>query len=413
MTAHFFLLRDSLKPERLSWIEELLKFYFLKLNPQSFLHASKERDPAFAFFLTGNALYSIQNPATLEIWDRFLSLPSVKIVCDQEELALRGISSGHLKMKNPDQVITHNSLALNGRPSFWKDVMKYARQHEQPIPSALGYLNMISPYMNSSSEALLGCLGAVIESHASWDLYCYLDGVYLTHPGQNPLDAEKIGDKLVYLAERTGKRGLRGQITASARCAAARGYCSIGKAGEPIPACSIQYVKFKDLLNIAADFRSNHIILADNCAAITMRKDATRQPRGAEERARAPPVTILVTSPPYGSEFARGALAFALACAENEIETRVVFIEDGVYCVTGVHSGTGEQQFPTLLDHIDSASCQRNIQFFVFIPSLNARNVARNAKLTAVIPITIPDLGNLLFYPPEGTSASHQRVLFF
>ena len=84
MTAHFFLLRDSLTPERLGWLEELLKFYFLNLNPQSFLHTSEEPDAAFVFFLTGDALYSLQNPQIIEIWENFLSLPSIKIVCDQE-----------------------------------------------------------------------------------------------------------------------------------------------------------------------------------------------------------------------------------------------------------------------------------------------------------------------------------------
>ena len=217
MTAHFFLLRDSLTPERLGWLEELLKFYFLNLNPQSFLHTSKERDAAFVFFLTGDALYSLQNPQMIEIWENFLSLPSIKIVCDQEELALRGITAERLKMKNPDLVITHNSLALNGKPSFWKDVMKYARQHEQPIPSTIGYLHMASPYMNRSSEILLHCLDAALESHTSWDLYCYLDGIHIGHQGQNPLDAENIGDELKNLEDKAGKRGLHGQITASAR----------------------------------------------------------------------------------------------------------------------------------------------------------------------------------------------------
>ena len=224
MTAHFFLIRDILIPERLDWIDELLKFYFLKLNPQSFRHTSHDREAAFTFFLTGDALYSLQNPQMVELWESIFSLPSIKIVCDQEELALRGITVEHLKMKNPDLVITHNSLALNGRPSFWKDVMKYARQHEQPIPSTIGYLHMASPYMHRSSGILLHCLGAALESQTSWDLYCYLDGIHIGHQGQNPLDMENIGDGLEDLEDRAGKRGLHGQITASATCASARGY---------------------------------------------------------------------------------------------------------------------------------------------------------------------------------------------
>ena len=77
-------------------------------------------------------------------------------------------------MKNPELVITHDVLALNGKPSFWKDVMKYARPREQPNPKGHGYLHMASPYMNRSSGILLHCLDAALESHTSWDLYCYL-----------------------------------------------------------------------------------------------------------------------------------------------------------------------------------------------------------------------------------------------
>ncbi len=413
MTAHFFLLRDSLTPERLGWLEELLKFYFLNLNPQSFLHTSKERDAAFVFFLTGDALYSLQNPQMIEIWENFLSLPSIKIVCDQEELALRVITAERLKMKNPDLVITHNSLALNGKPSFWKDVMKYARQHEQPIPSTIGYLHMASPYMNRSSEILLHCLDAALESHTSWDLYCYLDGIHIGHQGQNPLDAENIGDELKNLEDKAGKRGLHGQITASARCAAKRGYCASDGKGGLVPACTIRPVKIRELKDIASQFRSNHIILSENCAIISVKKETIRPTLGFDEKWRVPPVTILVTRHPYGSEYTSGALAFAIACAAKEIQTRVIFIEDGVYVLSGVQTGNNTPEWFNLQAAIDAASGSENLQFFAFTPSLAARNIRKNPKLTGVIPIGIADLGNLLFYPPTGIVANHQRVLFF
>ena len=414
MTAHFFLIRDILIPERLDWIDELLKFYFLKLNPQSFRHTSHDREAAFTFFLTGDALYSLQNPQMVELWESIFSLPSIKIVCDQEELALRGITVEHLKMKNPDLVITHNSLALNGRPSFWKDVMKYARQHEQPIPSTIGYLHMASPYMHRSSGILLHCLGAALESQTSWDLYCYLDGIHIGHQGQNPLDMENIGDGLEDLEDRAGKRGLHGQITASATCASARGYATReeGKEGL-VPACTIQPVKIRDLHTIAAQFRSNHIILAENCARISLRKENIRPTLSFDEKWRVPPVTILVTHHPYGSEFASGAVAFAIACAEKEIQTRVVFIEDGVYALSGLHSCASRPQCLNLQEKIDAVSGSENLQFFVFAPSLQARNMSKNPKLTGVLPIGISDLGNLLFYPPTGIVANHQRILFF
>jgi tRNA 2-thiouridine synthesizing protein C len=414
MTTNFFLIRDVLTPERLGWIDELLKFYFLKINPQSFRHSSHDREAAFTFFLTGDALYSLLNPQTIELWESLFSLPSIKIVCDQEELALRGISVERLKIRNPDLVITHNSLGLNGRPSFWKDVMKYARQHEQPIPSSIGYLHMASPYMYRSSGILLHCLGAALESHTSWDLYCYLDGIHIGHQDQNPLDSENIGNGLEDLENRAGKRGLHSQITASAQCAAARGYCTReeGKVSL-VPACTIRPVKIRDLHEIAVQFRSNYIILAENCATISLKKENIRSTLSFDEKWRVPPVTILVTHHPYGSAYASGALAFAIACAAKDIQTRVIFIEDGVYALSGIYSRASRPQYFNLQEDIDAVSGSENIQFFVFAPSLQARNMIKNPKLTGVIPIEITELGNLLFYPPTGIVANHQRILFF
>ena len=50
MTSHFFLLGSPLTQERLSWIEESLKFFFVKLNPENLLHSSKPKDTVFSFF---------------------------------------------------------------------------------------------------------------------------------------------------------------------------------------------------------------------------------------------------------------------------------------------------------------------------------------------------------------------------
>ena len=115
MTTHFFLLEELVSQERLTWIEEVLKFYFLKLYPETLLHQTKPKDVAFTFLITGDALYSLNEEDTLPIWDIILSLPSVKIICDRKELDLRGISVERLRMKNPEMVIDHNSMSLNGQ----------------------------------------------------------------------------------------------------------------------------------------------------------------------------------------------------------------------------------------------------------------------------------------------------------
>ena len=189
MTSNFFLLDGAITQERLSWIEESLKFYFLKLNPENLLHHTKDHaEGGFSFLPTRDALYSLYDPQTMRIWEIILSLPSVQIICDRQELALRGISIESLKMKYFDQVIDYNRLGVNGQQSFWNDVVKIARQHEQPIPSTIGYLQIESPYMHQSTHSVNQCLAAALEVHASVDLYAYLDGIHMSHHNQNPTD---------------------------------------------------------------------------------------------------------------------------------------------------------------------------------------------------------------------------------
>ena len=414
MTSHFFLLEDAVSPERLSWLQESLKFYFVKLNPENLLHSTKTRDAVFTFFLTGDSLYSLQNPETLQIWEVILSLPSVKIVCDSQELSLRGISIERLKMKSPEQVIGYNSLALDGKSSFWKDVMKYARQHEQPVPSTIGYLQVHSPYMHRSAAALLQCLNAAVEAHASVDLYCYLDGIHAGHTGQNPSEADNVGNGLEEVSEKTAKRGLQCQMLACGRCAAARGYSTWDDGqGIVISTCTIRPVKIRNLNEIIDQFRRNHIILGENIGSIHPKKDAVSATPGASDKGKAPPLTILITDSPYGTEMAFGGLSFAVACAYQGIQTRVIFIEDGIYALTGSHRFDRPSKAFNMQEVIDAVAGTDNLQFFVFVPSLQKRGISRNKAMNGVFDIGPEELGNLLFTLPSGSSASHQRIIMF
>ena len=414
MTAHFFLFGGSLSQERLSWIEECLKFYFVNLNPENLLHHTKTLDSVFVFLLTGDALYSLQDPRTVPLWEIILSMPSVKIVCNLRELELRGISAGRLKMKNPDQVIDRNSLALNGQPSFWKDVMKYARQHEQPVPSTVGYLQTESPYMHQSARAALQFLDAGVEAHASVDLYAYLDGVHLGHTGQNPSESDNIGKGLEEISEKASKRGLACQMIASGRCAAARGYSTWddGK-GMVVSTCSIKPFRIRELKEMVHQFERSHVILAKDSGCIQLKKEGQSTSLVQLENGKKPPITILITRSPYGTEMAFGAISFATACAHEGISTRVVFIDDGVYALMGEHKLDEGTHFFNLQEVVNAVAGSGNLQFFAFQPSLNQRGIQKNRNLNAVLDIDIPELGQLLFFPPSGVSANHQRVIFF
>lgn len=414
MTVHFFLLGEAITQERLGWIGESLKFFFVKLNPENLLHHTKTGEGVFTFLLTGDALYSLVEPDTVRTWEIILSLPSVRIICDRQELVLRGISIEGLKMKYQDLVIDHNRLGVSGQQSFWNDVAKIARQHEQPIPSTIGYLQLDSPYMHRSSLYALRCMTAALEAHASAELYAYLDGVHLGHTGQHPIESENIGTGLEKLAEKAAKRGLQCQMIACARCATTRGYSTWddGK-GLVVSACTIRPFRIRNMDELSGRFSHNHTILGDNVASIEMRKEGQQDTFSLQESGRAPPLTILITRTPYGTERAFGALTFAVACAAKGILTRVIFIENGVYSLTGNHTRIEESAFFTLQDIIDVIAGNDNLQLFAFQPSLHQRGIIKNPKLNAVLDIGMTELGQLLFYPQKGHMAGHQRIIFF
>jgi tRNA 2-thiouridine synthesizing protein C len=172
-------------------------------------------------------------------------------------------------------------------------------------------------------------------------------------------------------------------------------------------------VKIRNLQEITDQFRRNHIILAKDSASILFKKEGQPSSFALQDQGRSPPVTILITRRPYGTEEAFGAISFAVACAYAGIMTRVVFIEDGVYALLGEHKLEKWTHFFNLQEVIDAVAGSENLQFFAFQPSLSQRGIAKNKKLNAVLDIGIPELGQLLFFSPNGVSASHQRIIFF
>jgi tRNA 2-thiouridine synthesizing protein C len=160
-------------------------------------------------------------------------------------------------------------------------------------------------------------------------------------------------------------------------------------------------------------FGRNHIILGDNVASIQLKKETTPSSFPLQESGRAPPIIILVTRTPYGTDIASGAVSFAVACAAQGILTRVLFIEDGVYALTGNHVLEKEGDFFNLQEVIDAVAGSVNLQLFAFHPSLHQRGLTKNPKLNAVLDIGMAELGQLLFYLPKGVQAGHQRIIFF
>lgn len=415
MTTHFFLLTGRVSLERLSWLEECLKFFFVQLYPETLMHRTPSGSPAVTLLITGDALYSLEDIEAQQAWSVILSLSAVRIVCDHQELELRGISVQRLKMKYPDQVIDSNSLAADNRPSFWSDVVGLVRQNRPPLPDAIGWLQSESPYMHHSAWYGVQCLSAGLDARLSPELYAYLDGIHMGHIGQKPTDSENVVRGIQEVHERASKQGLTGMFLACNRCATTRGYSTWDDGnGAVISTCTIKPFHIRDMNTIADRFERPHIILSENSGSVQFpKKGAVVSFDRAEKSSTAPPVTILVTKSPYSTEHAFGALSFAVACAHEGILTRVIFLEDGVHAVSGSHRTPPDSVSFNIQEVLNAVAGSENLHFFVLVPSLQKRGLAKNKELNAVLDIGFPGLGKILFYPPGNVHAEHQRVLMF
>ena len=134
------------------------------------MHQPKGESPVFTFFVTGDALYSLDDPETQQVWTIILSLSAVQLICDRQELDLRGVTAGQSKMKFPDQVITTNSIGPDGQPSFWNDVVALTRQTKPPQPGTVGWLQYESPYMHRSAWYGIRFLSAALVDRLAIDL---------------------------------------------------------------------------------------------------------------------------------------------------------------------------------------------------------------------------------------------------
>ncbi len=415
MTTHFFLLSEYLSAERLSWFEECLKFFFIQLYPETLMHRAPAASPAITLLLTGNALYSLEDTESQQVWSVILTLSSVRIVCDRQELDLRGISVGRLKMKHPDQVIDTNRLDADNRQSFWKDVVSFVRQSRPPLPDAIGWLQNESPYMHLSARYAIRCLVAGLEERLSPELYAYLDGIHMGHTGQKPTESENIVQALQELHDRAVKQGLMSIFLACNRCATARGYSTWDDGnGAVISTCTIKPLHIRDMNVIVDRFERPHIILSKDAGVIQFpKKGAAVSFDRAEKTSHAPPITLLIATSPYSTDHAFGAISLAVACAHQGILTRVVFLEDGVYSVAGNHRSSQDTLPFNVQEVINAVAGSENLHFFVLMPSLQKRGLAKNKDLNAVIDIGFPGLGKILFYPPGNVDAEHQRVFLF
>lgn len=412
MASHAFILGEQVSAERLSWLAGCLKYSYLVQHPDTLRHSVQQESPIFIFFLTGDALYSLHNRELLAIWDMILSLPGIWIVCDREELDLRGLSVKSLKMKYPDQIFDQNGRKKSYPRSFWRELIRVFRKHS-PESLTFGYLLLASPYMNRSCQDALNCLHAAAEEQLSPELYAYLDGIHVIHGNQKPTSSRNIGRGLIDLEKICRKKNLRFLILGSAGCASSRGYVTWeGGDKRVISGCSINPAKIQDMTTIGAQMGGGHLVVGGSAASISF--PAGNEPATPFRRNQdpAPSLVIFLCHTPYQTEYTLGGISLATACAHIGIHTRLVFIEDGVYSLLETHEDSSDEQYLSVHGLIGTLGADPNLEVYAYRPSMTSRGIVKDTAFNAVLEIEMNDLGNILMSPPHQIPVAHQRVLF-
>jgi tRNA 2-thiouridine synthesizing protein C len=344
----------------------------------------------------------------------------VEVICNQQDLDLCGLSLEPLTMKYPGLISGKAVTDKNGTAepggilSFWDLVIESVQNHA-PDRTEFGYLQVKSPYMYRSAQYAIQCLETALARGLDPELYTYMDGIHMGHANQQPTSFRNIGESLVGLSDKAFELRKRCTILGSAHCARERGYEMLEDAkGRMISSCIIRPLKLRRLHEIAGRFADGHSIISTQSGCIHLLPDHPVIPEGLPSREHVPPpLVIIITSTPYGTEIALGALSLAIACAHQGISTRVIFIEDGVYALCGNHVVNPKEQFYAIQDLINSATKSDRLQFFTYTSSLHKRGIQKNRKLNAVLEIGPEDFGKIMFEPPAGITGSCQRVLIF
>ncbi len=392
-----FFLFSNLSKERVKWLCSTIK-------------ASNSLE-TINLYLTGNSLYSLLKPS---IQQSFLTVPqNFNLFAHEKEASLTGISK-HIENNYPKALEPKNStLHFNftdggSQISFWKHLIESIHQSTLSNLKDFSFLQLEGPYMARSSVYATNFVRASLESGHKTYLFNYLDGIHLGHAYQSPSEFLNIGESLENLTGAEKQQGKNLQILACSRCATARGYFN-SKTNEGRPGV-IEDFRMVNLNKIVDKLESNSVCLGANSGLFYATPDKLKG-----EGVSSQPVVenvLFVTRPPYDSEYAFGAISMGMASASHQIPTKVVFIEDGIYCAVGNHKVTAKDKIFNVQEAIEATGDMENLDYFVFSPSLEKRHAPKSEYLTECKPIEEKILADIMFNLQQDTPI-HRRIIFF
>jgi len=412
-----FLFIEKLSLERLEWLSNCFNNRETEENLYGKDSEIFNDIKGLKFFLTGDALFSLIDKRYQKHWLRMLSYDSFQYVLDSEEIKLLGLKIEKSLRSFLEKWLLNNdnnlSLKIESKSDFWDIFIK--KIHAKLYGTQLGFLEFRGPYMSRTSVYALRLLKQAIENNLNSELFTYLDGIHLGHLGQKPSEFENIGKKLRHLSQKAKQNNLQFKMLSCSRCGTARGYIREKNAQGFIQSDDVipNYL-FCNLNKIIDEYEKSKLILAPSWGSIQYFEDDHKDSQFDNKHPNnKPPIIIFITHSPYGSEWTFGGLSFAMACANHSIPIKVIFTEDGTYCLSSIHKISDEDKIFNMQDIIRATSDMDYLEYYVLDKSLNIRNLdLANILNKSIEKINNIELGRILL-SRQDQSINHKRIIFY
>jgi len=393
MFSFFFLFSESISLERIEWISNFIRILFT---------TEKKKTKLVDFFLTGEGLYSLFDERYSYYWKRLFSYQNVNCYVDSNEMQMIGIEEEIFTKEFASNIKLSDKIE---KIDFWNLVID--RLVNIKTEPNFGFMQFESPYMHRTSVYAINSLKAALNIELKPELYSYMDGLHLGHADQNPSEFLNIGEELNKLSASGKEKGLDFLMYGCSRCGMARGYMKDGqKEGYYDTEDTIPQFLQCNLNKIIERFEENHFIITPSFASI---KNISR----GKNSQISPPILIFITHGPYASEWTFGGLSFAMACANHEIMTKVVFIEEGIYSLIGNHNISDDEKIFNMQDLISSILDMDYLSLFAYLPSLEMRGLSISKSLEEIELIGNEKLYSITMNLIKNSNSNHIRIIFF
>jgi sulfur relay (sulfurtransferase) DsrF/TusC family protein len=195
------------------------------------------------------------------------------------------------------------------------------------------------------------------------------------------------------------------------RCGTARGYLRSEKPetfhqSEDV----IQDFLFCNLNRIIDKFEQNHYILSPT--SIIIQKNNSKIQKNPQNNLDSPELIIFCTHSPYATEWTFGALSLAIASANHNIPTKVIFSENGIYSLTGFHNVNESDRIFNIQDIILATSDIEFLEYYAYKPSLKLRSMKIDGNLINDVKMINPLQLNKLIFDFDINNSYHKRIFF-